>query len=136
LKIIRGRDETGTSEQRTTTFTGMVFADPVLPATDGVTINTVFFAPCARTHWHTHERGQLLHVTAGAGRICSEGGPVEALRAGDIVWVPAGERHWHGAGENSYLVHVAVSLGTTRWEHEVTTAEYSRTPATELQEQA
>ena len=127
MRIIRGRAVGGTSEQRTDTFTGTVYADPVLPSTDGVTINTVFFAPCSRTYWHTHEHGQLLHVTAGAGRISAEGGPVEELRAGDVVWVPAGERHWHGGGQHSFLVHVAVSLGRTAWEHEVGDDEYTST---------
>lgn len=111
------------SAQKSDTFTGTVWADPVLPATDGVVINTVFFAPGARTFWHHHEHGQILHVLAGSGLVCSDGGPVQPLRPGDVVWVPPGERHWHGAGPGSYLVHLAISLGTTVWAEEVAGAQ-------------
>src|SRR5262245_11424984 len=78
-------------------FTGDVYPYLTLPATDGVTINTVNFTPGARTYWHSHGNGQILVVLAGQGRIQSAGGAVEVLRAGDTVWVPAGESHWHGA---------------------------------------
>ncbi|SDM65698.1 Cupin domain protein [Actinacidiphila guanduensis] len=111
------------SARKSDTFTGTVWADPVLPATDGVVINTVFFAPGARTFWHHHEHGQILHVLAGSGLVCSDGGPAEPLRPGDVVWVPPGERHWHGAGSGSYLVHLAISLGTTVWAEEVAGAQ-------------
>ena len=118
--IMPGRSaELPDSERKSGTFTGQVWADPVLPATDGVVINTVCFAPGARTFWHHHEHGQILHVLAGSGLIRSDGGPVERLRPGDVVWVPPGERHWHGAGPGSYLVHLAISLGTTVWAEEV-----------------
>jgi quercetin dioxygenase-like cupin family protein len=124
MKIIRGRALDALSEQRSATFTGAVWADPVLPTTDGVTINNVFFSPGARTHWHHHEHGQILQVTAGAGLVCAQGGKPEPLRAGDTVWVPAGEVHWHGATTGSYLVHTAVSLGTTTWLAPVGANEY------------
>src|SRR6185312_8021804 len=66
MQVFHGRAAGGKSDDRTgSTFTGNVWADPVMPATDGVTINTVFFAPGGRTYWHAHERGQILHVTAG-----------------------------------------------------------------------
>jgi quercetin dioxygenase-like cupin family protein len=118
--IMPGRSaELPDSTARSDVFTGEVWSDPVLPATDGVTINTVFFPPGARTFWHHHQHGQILHVLAGSGLIRSEGGPVRELRPGDVVWVPPGERHWHGAGPGSYLVHLAVSLGTTIWAEEV-----------------
>ena len=109
----------GPAANRSDTFTGTVWADPLLPTQDGVTVANVFFAPGARTFWHHHERGQLLHVVAGSGLIRSDGGPVESIRAGDLIWVPPGERHWHGAGPDNYLVHIAVSLGTTVWGEEV-----------------
>ncbi|PJK23834.1 cupin [Mycobacterium goodii] len=96
-----------------------------MPATDGVTINTVNFTPGARTHWHSHEHGQILQVLAGRGLIQADGGPVHVLRAGDTVWSPPGERHWHGAAPDSYLVHTAISLGTTAWETAVTDDEYT-----------
>ncbi|MGH3327020.1 MAG: cupin domain-containing protein [Streptomycetales bacterium] len=124
MKIIRGRVEGVVSEQRSAAFTGGVWADLVLPATDGVTINSVLFPPGSRTHWHDHERGQILHVTAGRGLICAFGETPREIGAGDTVWVPPGERHWHGASSGGYLVHLAVSLGVTGWMEPVTDEEY------------
>src|SRR5688572_11588258 len=96
MKIFPGRQTGATSEARTSTFTGQVFADPVMPTTDGVTINNVFFAPGGRTYWHTHEQGQVLTVVAGLGWICVEGEAAQPIRTGDTVWIPKGEKHWHG----------------------------------------
>lgn len=114
MKVMRGRSGGG-STQRTDTFEGSVWSDSVLPATDGVTINAVFFAPGSRTYWHHHENGQILQVTAGQGWVCRDGDEPVALSAGDVVWVPPRERHWHGACADSYLVHTATSLGATVW---------------------
>ena len=82
-------------------FTGEVFPYLTMAATDGVTINTVNFTPCARTYWHSHEKGQILIVVAGRGLVQADGGPVCVMRAGDTVWAPPGERHWHGAAPDS-----------------------------------
>jgi quercetin dioxygenase-like cupin family protein len=127
MKVFHGRQDGVPSEQRGPgpTFSGVVWADPVMPTTDGVTINTVFFAPGARTFWHTHEQGQVLHVTAGSGWICVAGGKPEVIRQGDVVWIPADERHWHGASADSYMVHVATSIGKTIWQEEVSSQDYS-----------
>lgn len=122
--IIPGRHAGGISQRRTGTFTGAVWADPVLPTTDGNTINNVFFAPGARTHWHRHEAGQVLHVAAGNGLVCTRGGEPQPLRAGDIVWAAPGELHWHGAAPDGYLLHLAISLGTTEWHEPVGDDEY------------
>lgn len=124
MKVFHGRTEGAMSEQRGATFTGTVWGDPVMPATDGVTINNVFFSPGARTHWHTHEQGQVLNVTAGKGWICKEGEAPQAIRAGDVVWIGAGERHWHGAAEGSYMVHMATSIGKTTWQEAVGAKDY------------
>lgn len=123
--IVPGRTPDAPADKRGPTFTGEVWADPVLPATDGVVINTVFFPPGARTFWHRHERGQILHVLAGSGLICTYGERPGRLRPGDVVWVPPGERHWHGGSPGSFLTHLAISLGTTSWEQEVSEAEYA-----------
>lgn len=112
------------SRPRGETFTGEVFPYVTMPSTDGVIINTVDFAPCARTYWHRHERGQILIVLAGRGLIQAEGGPVRVMRAGDTIWTPPRERHWHGGGSDSFVVHTAISLGTTEWEEEVTEDQY------------
>ena len=112
------------SEQRSATFTGVVWADPILSGVDNVTVTSVFFAPGARTYWHTHVLGQVLQVTAGSGWVCAEGEAAQEIRTGDTVWIPAHLRHWHGAAQDSFMVHTATSLGKSLWEEEVTEADY------------
>jgi quercetin dioxygenase-like cupin family protein len=121
--IRRGRSDGAPAERRTATFTGLVYAEP-LGAGDGATAASVFFAPGARTFWHWHEHGQFLHVLTGHGLICAEGGRPAPLRPGDVVWVPPGERHWHGGGPDTVMAHLAVSLGTTNWLDAVSDEEY------------
>jgi quercetin dioxygenase-like cupin family protein len=123
--IVSPTEQAGTAGKRGSQFTGDAYPYVTLPSTDGVVINTVTFTPGARTFWHSHERGQILVVLAGRGLIQAEGGPVRVLRAGDTVWTPPGGSHWHGAGADSYLVHTAISLGTTDWAEAVTDAEYA-----------
>ncbi|HEX3786358.1 MAG TPA: cupin domain-containing protein [Pseudonocardiaceae bacterium] len=123
--IVRGDAEGRPSQKRGATFTGEVWADPILPGVDGVTIATVVFTPGARTFWHHHERGQILQVIAGDGIVCPKDGEPARLRAGDTVWVPPGEQHWHGAAPDSLMSHIATSLGTTQWADEVTEAEFA-----------
>lgn len=130
--IIPPKDQAGTSGKPGSQFTGDVFPYVTMPATDGVTVNTVNFTPCARTYWHHHERGQVLVVVAGRGLIQAEGGPVRVLRAGDTVWAPPGERHWHGGSADSYLTHVAISLGVTSWAEAVTDEEFFAPPLDEV----
>jgi quercetin dioxygenase-like cupin family protein len=124
MKINRGREAGTRSQLRATTFTGEVWGDPVLPETDGVLINNVFFAPGARTHWHTHHQGQILVITAGGGRARARDGSGGELAAGDVVWIPPGEEHWHGAAPDSYMLHLAISLGGHDWLDAVTDGEY------------
>ena len=66
------------------------------------------FEPDARTAWHTHPRGQTLVVTGGVGRVQIERGPIEEIRSGDVVWIPPGKRHWHGASPTTAMTHLAV----------------------------
>lgn len=124
MKVFHARSEGAMSEKRGETFTGTVWADPIKPYDEGTQINNVFFTPGARTHWHTHEQGQVLHVTAGKGWICKEGEPPQSIRAGDVVWIGPDERHWHGAASASYMIHMATSLGKTDWQDEVTQSDY------------
>ncbi|GAA4174048.1 cupin domain-containing protein [Gryllotalpicola koreensis] len=116
--------QAGTAGKPGSQFTGTAYPYVTMAATDGVTINTVDFTPGARTHWHHHENGQILQVLAGRGLIQSAGGPVEVLRAGDTVWIPPGETHWHGAAPDSFMVHTAISLGATSWAQPVPDADY------------
>lgn len=122
--IVHPSEQAGVAGKRGSQFTGSVFPYLTMPPTDGVVINTVNFTPGSRTFWHSHERGQILVVLAGRGLIQAKGEAVRVLQAGDTVWTPPGEPHWHGAAPNSYLVHTAISLGTTSWAEAVTDAEY------------
>jgi quercetin dioxygenase-like cupin family protein len=124
MRVARGRTERAESEQRGATFSGKVWADPVLAAQDGVVVNNVFFEPGARTHWHTHEVGQVLHVLSGDGWLQVRGGDGHELTPGDVAHIPAGEVHWHGARPGSYLLHLAVSVGPTGWLEEVSEDDY------------
>ena len=119
MKVIRGRAEGAVSEQRSATFSGTVWADPIMPTTDAVTIASVAFSPGGRTYWHAHEQGQILQVTAGCGWVCLDGEAPQLIRQGDVVWIAANERHWHGAATDTYMVHIATSLGKTMWQEEV-----------------
>ena len=91
-------------------FTGTVRIDPLFdahaPARAAAALVT--FEPGARTAWHTHPLGQRLLVTAGFGLAQREGGPVEEIRPGDVVWFPPNEKHWHGASPSTAMTHIAI----------------------------
>lgn len=91
-------------------FTGTVRIDPLFSANAPARAAgaAVTFEPGARTAWHTHPFGQTLIVTFGVGRVQREGGPIEDIRPGDVVWFPPGEKHWHGAAPNNAMTHIAV----------------------------
>jgi quercetin dioxygenase-like cupin family protein len=91
-------------------FTGTVRIDPLFQAGASGRVGgaAVTFEPGARTAWHTHPLGQTLIVTMGAGRVQRWGGPLEEIRPGDVVWFPAGEKHWHGAAPKTAMTHIAV----------------------------
>ena len=91
-------------------FTGAVRVDPLFRAPDPARASgaSVTFEPGARTAWHTHPLGQTLIVTAGCGWVQREGGRVEEVRPGDVVWFPPGERHWHGATPTTAMTHIAI----------------------------
>lgn len=111
-------------------FTGTVRIDPAFQAEapGRVAGATVTFEPGARTHWHTHPLGQTLVITTGLGRVQREGGPVEEVRPGDVVWFPAGEKHWHGASPETAMSHLAVQESlegnAVTWREPVTDAQY------------
>ena len=91
-------------------FAGTVRVDPLFNPFDGARVQgaQVTFEPGARTAWHTHPLGQTLIVVSGLGRVRREGGPVEEIRPGDVVWIAPGEKHWHGASPGTAMVHIAV----------------------------
>jgi quercetin dioxygenase-like cupin family protein len=94
-------------------FTGPVRIDPLFSATEPARAagNAVTFEPGARTAWHTHPLGQTLVVTFGVGRAQREGGPIEKIRPGDVVWFAPGEKHWHGATATTAMQHIAIYQG-------------------------
>ena len=91
-------------------FTGSVHVEQLSPAHDPsrVSAGQVTFEPGARTAWHTHPLGQTLIVTAGTGWIQQWGGPIEEIRQRDVVWIPPGTKHWHGATANTSMTHIAI----------------------------
>ena len=124
MHIIKGGRSGAPAALRSETFTGTVWGDPVLPQTDGVLINSVSFAPGARTHWHSHDGGQVLIVTSGSGRVYARDGLGGEIGTGDVVFIPPGVEHWHGAGPDSPMVHTAISLQGHDWLEPVTDDEY------------
>ncbi len=116
-------------------FTGTVRIDPLnqpeAPARAGSALVT--FEPGARTAWHTHPLGQTLIVTAGCGWVQRDGGPVELIRPGDVVWFPPGEKHWHGATSTTAMSHIAIQEALNgspvEWMEHVTDAQYAAGPA-------
>jgi quercetin dioxygenase-like cupin family protein len=112
-------------------FTGTVRIDPLFPATDPARAagNAVTFEPGARTAWHTHPLGQTLIVTFGRGLAQRDGGPVEEIRPGDVVWFDAGEKHWHGASPTTAMQHIAINESlagkAVDWLEKVSDEQYS-----------
>ena len=102
------------SEERGPTFSGRVWADPVLRAEQRVMVNNVFFEPGSRTYWHRHEVAQVLYVTIGVARVQTRDGHGESLRPGDVVHITAGEEHWHGAQPDAFMSHLAIGIGAHR----------------------
>src|SRR4051794_15304376 len=113
-------------------FTGTVRIDPLVQAAEParVAANTVTFEPGARTAWHTHPLGQTLIVTSGAGRTQRWDGPVEEIRPGDVVWIPPGEKHWHGASPSTAMTHIAIQEAldgkAVDWMEKVSDEQYLR----------
>jgi quercetin dioxygenase-like cupin family protein len=113
-------------------FTGTVRIDPLFAAHDPARAAgaSVTFEPGARTAWHTHPLGQTLIVTAGCGRVQRWGGPVEEIRPGDVVWLPPGEKHWHGAAPSTAMTHIAIQEQldgkVVEWMEHVTDEQYGK----------
>ncbi|WP_224962183.1 (R)-mandelonitrile lyase [Geomonas subterranea] len=116
-------------------FTGSVKIQMLFNAHDPsrTTGGAVTFQPGARTAWHSHPYGQTLIVTAGAGRIQQWGDPIVEFKQGDVVWIPPGVKHWHGAAPNSAMTHVAIQESldgkTADWKEQVSEEQYLMDPA-------
>lgn len=112
-------------------FDGDVYITPLKARDDESRLiaTLVRFTPGARTHWHSHALGQALHCTEGEGLVVNRDGDVIRLRAGDTVWTPPGEEHWHGGTEGTFMCHVAMLVGDedgdgATWLEPVTDADY------------
>ena len=113
-------------------FTGAVRIDSLFNPNEGrrAAAASVAFEPGARTAWHTHPLGQTLIITSGCGWVQKEGGPVEEVFPGDIVWFEANEKHWHGATPTNGMTHIAIqeSLNgkVVEWMEQVSDAQYAK----------
>ena len=113
-------------------FTGTVWQDPIVETTTPARLRSaiVHFEPGARTNWHTHPLGQTLIVTDGCGWAQRDGGPVEEIRPGDVVWFSPGEKHWHGATATTAMTHIAIQEKldgkAVDWLEQVSEAQYRR----------
>jgi quercetin dioxygenase-like cupin family protein len=117
-------------------FTGAVYIDAVAVPSGAsrLSANSVHFTPGARTHWHTHPVGQTIYVLEGEGRAQRRGGPIEVIQPGDRVFFEPGEDHWHGAGPNRFMTHLALLQvddegKNATWGDQVTDEEYAAAPA-------
>ncbi|GAC1478631.1 MAG: cupin domain-containing protein [Gemmatimonadaceae bacterium] len=114
-------------------FTGTVRIDPLFAANPPARAagNAVTFEPGARTAWHTHPLGQVLVVTSGCGRVQLNGRPAEEIRSGDVVWIEAGEKHWHGASPTTAMTHIAIQEAVdgkaVDWMEQVSDEQYRST---------
>ncbi|HEY6358560.1 MAG TPA: cupin domain-containing protein [Vicinamibacterales bacterium] len=108
-------------------FTGDTWIDAVAQGHGPMpmSVGSVHFTPGARTAWHAHSVGQTLYVTEGEGLVQPRGEPVATMRAGDVVFAPADEWHWHGATPDHFMTHLAISEGSAEWGEHVTDAEYN-----------
>lgn len=112
-------------------FTGTVRIDPLHSAPDParVAMASVTFEPGARTAWHTHPLGQTLIVTFGRGQVQREGGPIEEIAPGDVVWFEPNEKHWHGATATTAMTHIAIQERldgkAVTWMEQVTDGQYA-----------
>jgi quercetin dioxygenase-like cupin family protein len=111
-------------------FTGSVRIDPLFEVDDleRPIVASVTFEPGARTAWHAHPLGQILIVTAGAGLAQRRDGPIEEIHPGDVVWIPPGEEHWHGATATTAMTHIAIQEPRDRkaadWMEKVSEEQY------------
>ena len=113
-------------------FTGSVQVQQLFPAYDPSRTSggKVTFEPGARSAWHTHPLGQILIVTEGTGWIQQWGGAIEEIRKGDVIWTPAGVKHWHGATPSTAMTHVAIQEQfngkAVEWMEKVTDEQYRK----------
>jgi quercetin dioxygenase-like cupin family protein len=113
-------------------FTGTVRVDSLFRGSDPARVSggIVTFEPGAHTAWHTHPLGQTLIVTAGAGWVQQAGQAAQEIRPGDVVWIPPGVRHWHGAARATAMSHIAIAEAldgkSVTWMEKLKAEEYAK----------
>ena len=134
IRIMRSGSQTS-RQAPSEHFTGSVRVDPLFQATAPARASgsLVTFEPGARTAWHTHPLGQILIVTAGTGRVQRWGDPVQEIHQGDVVWIPPGQKHWHGAAPNLSMAHIAIveqlDGQSVEWMEKVSDVQYASAPS-------
>lgn len=129
LRIIRNGTQPS-AKGSADSFTGIVRVDPLFSAQEPSRVSAAYvtFEPGARTAWHIHPVGQTLVVTAGLGRVQCWGGPIEEIRPGDVVRIPPGVKHWHGAAPSTAMTHLAIQEQnqgkTVNWLEKVSDVQY------------
>ena len=130
MKVSHGREEGGQSVRRTETVTGEMWGDPILHEVGDVgagdiVVNSVFFAPRSRSHWHRHDGAHVLFITQGKGYVGNTEGTA-SVTAGDVVFCSPGEEHWHGAAPDSFMQNTTVTVGKTEWHDPVRDDQYDQ----------
>jgi quercetin dioxygenase-like cupin family protein len=126
--------ETPTIKASPDYFTGTVWQERIIAAPAPARLHAlrVTFEPGARTAWHTHPLGQTLYVLSGVGRFQTWGEPVREIKAGDTIWIPPGEKHWHGAAPTTAMCHIAMQEAldgkTADWLDKVSDADFAAAP--------
>ena len=132
MKIIKA-DSRPTMRASSDYFTGTVWQDPIIEADEPARVRAlrVSFDPGARTAWHTHPLGQTLYVISGVGLVGLRNEAPQLIKAGDTVWIPPGEEHWHGASATNSMTHIAIQEAlngsVATWLEKVSDGEYSFT---------
>ena len=132
MKIIKA-DSRPTMRASSDYFTGTVWQDPIIEADEPARVRAlrVSFDPGARTAWHTHPLGQTLYVISGVGLMGLRNETPQLIKAGDTVWIPPGEEHWHGASATNSMMHIAIQEAlngsVATWLEKVSDGEYSFT---------
>ena len=130
MQIIKS-DSRPTKKANSECFTGNVWQDPIIEASEPARVRAlkVAFEPGARTAWHTHPLGQTLYVISGIGLIGLRNKAPQTISAGDTVWIPPSEEHWHGASATNSMTHIAIQEGlngsVAEWLEKVTDEQYS-----------
>ena len=133
MEIIKGSSRP-TKKASSEYFTGIVWQDPIIEASEPARVRAlrVAFEPGARTAWHTHPLGQTLYILSGIGLMGLRNKAPQTINAGDTVWIPPGEEHWHGASATNSMIHIAIQEGlngsVAKWLEKVSDEQYGIKP--------